>query len=84
MESKVIEAGSLRRQYNALQAVELALPSPGLLGLDARLVLADVFLRLFDMFLLFFVSRFERLAPGRLDPHKVGVIALVASDGIRL
>ena len=34
------------------------------------------------MFLLFFVSGFERLPPGRLDPHKVGVIALITGDGM--
>lgn len=35
------------------QPVQLGLTSPGLLGLDACLVAADVFLSLLDMFLLF-------------------------------
>ena len=82
MEGKVIKGRGFRRQHNALQAVELALPSSRLLGFDACLILADIFLRFFDMLLLFFVSGFERLPPGRLDPHKVGVVALIAGDGM--
>ena len=66
-----------RSQLDALQPVELGLTAPGLLGLDAGLILADIFFGLADMVLLFLVGPFQCLALLRPLDDVPGIIALV-------
>ena len=53
-----VERRIFRCQFNPFQAVQLGLAAPGLLGLDTGLILADIFFRFFNVFLLFIVGTF--------------------------
>ena len=80
VEREIIEARVLRRQHDALEPVELALPAARLLALDARLVAADVLLRLLDVRLLLLVGGGERRAAVVLHAQEIAVVPLVVRD----
>ena len=80
MEREIAEARVLRRQYDALEPVELALAAACLLALDARLVAADILLRLLDMRLLLLIGGRERRATVILHALEVCIVPLVVRD----
>ena len=80
MEREIVEARVLRRQHDALEPVELALPAARLLALDARVVAADVLLRLLDVRLLLLVGGGERRAAVVLHAQEIAVVPLVVRD----
>ena len=82
IKGKIIKGRRFCRFNDTFQTIQLALTPPGLLGFNTRLILADIILRLFYVFLLLFVGCQLGRPTLLLHLHVVGVITFISSQAL--